>query len=112
MITIWHNPHCSKSRQTLALLESKGPVTIRLYLEDTPTAKELHNVLDLLGMSAIEIMRTNEPDFKELGLSGDLDTDRLIAAMLQAPRLIERPIVVANGKAAIGRPPENVLALL
>lgn len=112
MITIWHNPRCSKSRQTLALLDGKGAVAVRKYLEDAPSAEELVEVQTLLGGSAIEMMRPKETLFKELGLSkSDADAD-LIAAMAANPKLIERPIVLANGKAALGRPPEAVLDIL
>lgn len=112
VITIWHNPRCSKSRQTLALLEGRGEVTVRNYLEDTPSAAEIRTARDLLGLSAIAMMRPKEPAFKELGLSKDDDDESLIAAMAEAPKLIERPIVFANGKAALGRPPEQVLEIL
>ena len=112
MITIWHNPRCSKSRQTLALIEDKGDVSIRKYLEDAPTEVELREVLDLLGISAIQMMRTKEAEFKDLGLSKEDDDATLIAAMAQTPKLIERPIVIKDGKARIGRPPESVLEIL
>ncbi|WP_204113811.1 arsenate reductase (glutaredoxin) [Shimia biformata] len=112
VITIWHNPRCSKSRQTLALIEDKGAVTIRKYLEDAPSAEEIRAALDLLGLAPVEIMRTGEARFRELGLAKTDEGDRLIAAMAENPILIERPIVFANGKAAIGRPPEAVLDIL
>lgn len=112
MITIWHNPRCSKSRQTLALIEDKGDVSIRKYLEDAPTEAELRDVLELLGISAIQMMRTKEAEFKDLGLSKEDDDATLIAAMAQTPKLIERPIVIKDGKARIGRPPESVLEIL
>lgn len=112
MITIWHNPRCSKSRQALALVEEKGDVKERRYLDDAPTLTELMDVQSLLGVSAIEMMRTKEALFKELGLSKTDDDATLLAAMAQNPKLIERPIVIANGKAAIGRPPEAVLNIL
>ncbi|MDX1780685.1 MAG: arsenate reductase (glutaredoxin) [Thalassovita sp.] len=111
MITIWHNPRCSKSRQTLALIEDRD-VTIRKYLEDAPTVEEIRAARDALGMGAIEMMRVKEKVFKELGLSRTDDDEILIAAMAENPVLIERPIVFANGKAAIGRPPEAVLEIL
>lgn len=111
MTTIWHNPRCSKSRQTLALIEDKGEVTIRKYLEDTPTADEIRAARDLLGFKAIEMMRPKEAAFKEMGLSKTDDDETLIAAMAKEPKLIERPIVFAGGKAALGRPPEAVLDL-
>ena len=112
MITIWHNPRCSKSRQTLALIEEKADITIRRYLEDAPSAEEITAVQALLGLPLIEMMRPKEARFKELGLSKTDDAATLLAAMAENPVLIERPIVIANGKAAIGRPPENVLAIL
>lgn len=112
MTEIWHNPRCSKSRQTLALVEEKGPVTIRKYLEDAPTEAEIREVLELLSIPAIDLMRKSEAEFKERGLSKDSDEDMLIAAMVEVPKLIERPVVIANGKARLGRPPESVLDIL
>ena len=111
MITIWHNPRCSKSRQTLTLIEDKGDVTIRKYLEDAPGVDELRSARDLLGLKAIDMMRPKEAAFKDMGLSKTDDDETLIAAMAANPKLIERPIVFANGKAALGRPPEAVLTL-
>ena len=113
MITIWHNPRCSKSRQTLALLEERGhAVTIRRYLDLPPTAEELRAALALLGLPAIGLTRTGETAFKDLGLAKDADDDTLVAALAATPKLIERPVVFANGKAALGRPPEAVLDIL
>ena len=113
MITIWHNPRCSKSRQTLALLEERGlDVTVRKYLEDAPSADELRTARDLLGVDVVAMMRVKEKVFKELGLNKDDSEEALIAAMAANPVLIERPVVFANGKAALGRPPENVLDIL
>lgn len=112
MITIWHNPRCSKSRQTLALVEAKGEVTVRRYLEDAPSLQELTEVQALLGMPVIDMMRPKEALFKELGLSKSDDDATLLAAMAENPKLIERPIVLANDKAALGRPPEAVLDIL
>ncbi|WP_095590513.1 arsenate reductase (glutaredoxin) [Actibacterium ureilyticum] len=112
-ITIWHNPRCSKSRQTLALIEERGgTITIRKYLDDAPSADEIRETLALLGMPAIQMMRPKEALFAELGLSRDDTDDTLIAAMAAHPKLIERPIVFANGRAAMGRPPEAVLQIL
>lgn len=111
MITIWHNPRCSKSRQTLALLEGRD-VTVRLYLEDAPSIEELRAAQAALGLPVIQMVRTKEAEFKELGLSKDSPEDALLAAMAAHPRLIERPVVFANGKAALGRPPEAVLEIL
>ena len=112
MITIWHNPRCSKSRETLALLTDKGIAPeVRLYLDDVPTADELRSALATLGLTAGELVRRKEALFKDLDLA-DSNDDQLIDAMVANPKLIERPIVFANGRAALGRPPENVLAIL
>lgn len=112
-ITIWHNPRCSKSRQTLGLLEERGThPAIRLYLSDPPSEDEIRAARDLLGVPAIAMMRTKEAAFREAGLSKDMDDERLISAMATHPILIERPIVFANGRAAMGRPPEAVLDIL
>ncbi len=111
---IYHNPRCSKSRQTLALLEERGiePEIIE-YLKDPPSADELRDVLKKLGLDARDVMRTGEAVYKELGLKDpDLSDDTLIAAMVENPILIERPIVVSGKHAAIGRPPEKVLEIL
>jgi arsenate reductase len=114
MITIWHNPRCSKSRQTLTLIESAGaPVSIRRYLEDAPTAAEIAQVRDVLGLASVrEMMRGGENVFKELKLGPDTPEAALIAAMAAHPILIERPIVIAGDRAVIGRPPEAVKTLL
>lgn len=112
-LTLWHNPRCSKSRQALALLEEHGAdVSVRKYLEDAPTEAEIKAALDTLGITPIQMMRTKEAEFKDAGLTKDSDAAELIAAMVATPKLIERPIAFAGDKAAIGRPPENVLALL
>jgi len=112
VITIWHNPRCSKSRQTLALVEAKGEVTVRRYLENAPSLQELTEVQALLGLPVIDMMRPKEALFKELGLSKSDDNATLLAAMAENPKLIERPIVLADGKASLGRPPEAVLDIL
>ncbi len=112
MITIWHNPKCSKSRQTLALVQEHGEVTVRTYLDHAPNVEEIRNLCALLQISPVQLMRTNEARFKELGLAKDDADETLITAMAQAPILIERPVVFANGKAALGRPPEAVLDIL
>lgn len=113
MIEIWHNPRCSKSRQTLALLEERGVApSVRLYQEDAPSAEEIRAVIASLGVPTAKIMRVKDGLFRDLGLSADDDEARLIEAMAAHPALIERPIVVANGKAALGRPPEAVLDIL
>lgn len=113
MTEIWHNPRCSKSRQTLAILEERGEViTVRRYLEDAPDAAMLRSVLAALDVPPIAIMRTGEKQFKDLGLGKDSPDDTLIAAMVAHPILIERPIVIKDGKARIGRPPESVIDIL
>jgi arsenate reductase len=112
--TIYHNPRCSKSRQTLALLEERG-VAPRIveYLKTPPTAAELKTILKKLGLKPRDILRQGEPRYAELGLKDrDVDDDALIALMVANPILIERPIVVRGNKAAIGRPPETVLEIL
>ena len=113
MITLWHNPRCSKSREGLKLLQEAGAdVEVRKYLEDAPSAAEIRAVLDKLGVAPIDMMRTKEKLFRELGLSRDSDPDTLIRAMAEHPRLIERPIGIRGDRARIGRPPENLLELL
>ena len=112
-VTIWHNPRCSKSRATLALLQERGITPVeRAYLKDAPSADEIRAAARLLGVPVIEFTRTGDALFKELGLTRDSDEETLIAALAANPKLIERPIVFANGKAAIGRPPEAVLDIL
>ncbi|MCV2880538.1 arsenate reductase (glutaredoxin) [Actibacterium sp. XHP0104] len=112
-VTIWHNPRCSKSRQTLALLEENGiQPDVRVYLTDGPSLAELQAVQQALGLPAAAFCRVNDKEFAEAGLSKTDDDATLLAAMAATPRLIERPIVIANGKAALGRPPEAVLDIL
>lgn len=112
-VTIYHNPRCSKSRQTLELLRDKGiEPTIVEYLKDPPDADTLVSLLSMLNLSARGLMRTKEAAYKDLGLSTITVEEDLVAAMVENPVLIERPIVLANGKAALGRPPEAVLEIL
>ncbi len=113
-VVIYHNPRCSKSRQTLKLLEDNDiKPEVRLYLDTPPAAAELKKLLAALDLSARELLRKGEAEYKELGLADkSLSEAQLVAAMADHPRLIERPIVVRDGKAVLGRPPENVLALL
>lgn len=113
-IEIFHNPRCSKSRATLALLQDRGfEPNVRLYLEDPPDRTELRALLGKLGISARELLRKGEPEYRELGLAdAGLDEAALISAMASHPRLIERPIVVSGQRAALGRPPESVLEIL
>ncbi len=113
-VKIYHNPRCSKSRQTLQLLKDNNiePEVVK-YLETPPGREELEQILDMLGLEPRELMRRKEKEYKELGLDDPgLTRDQLIDAMVEHPRLIERPIVVKDGRAAIGRPPEKVLELL
>ncbi|WP_143526108.1 arsenate reductase (glutaredoxin) [Roseivivax lentus] len=110
---LWHNPRCSKSRQALQLLEARGvPVTVRRYLEEAQDAAELADLHAKLGVPAIEMVRVKEPEFKAAGLSRDSDAQRLLAAMAETPKLIERPVLIAGDRAVIGRPPERILELL
>ena len=114
-VTIYHNPRCSKSRETLSLLKDNGiDPDVVLYLETPPDSTTLHKLLTMLGMnSARELMRQKEELYKDLNLSdSQLSEEALIQAMVDNPKLIERPIVVANGKARIGRPPEDVLGIV
>lgn len=114
MTTIYHNPRCSKSRQTLALLE-ENQVTpeVVLYLETPPNADTLKDLLGKLGIGARELLRKGEDAYKENNLKdASLSDEDLINAMVAHPKLIERPIVVKGDKAVLGRPPENVLALI
>lgn len=114
MIRIYHNSRCSKSRSALALVEQRGePFEVINYLETPPSAEELKTLLSQLGITPRELLRTGEDEYRELGLAdSSLNEETLIAAMMKHPRLIERPIVVAKGKAVIGRPPEKVLEIL
>lgn len=112
-VTIWHNPRCSKSRETLALLKDQGvEPEIRLYLKDAPDESEIRDALDKLGMGALELARQGETRFRELGFDEDTDPDTVIAAMTVHPILIERPVVIKGDTAVIGRPPMTVLDLV
>lgn len=112
-VTIWHNPRCSKSRDAATLLEEKGiDAEVVKYLDTPPTKEELITVLKMLGITARELMRTKEDIYKELNLKEVTDEEELIEAMVAHPRLIERPIVIKEGKAVIGRPIENIIDLL
>lgn len=112
-VVIYHNPRCSKSRATLELLQARGiePQVVD-YLRQPPSLAELTHILDLLGLEPRELMRRQEDEYAEANLDDPgLTRETLILAMIQRPRLIERPIVVANGRAVIGRPPERVLEI-
>jgi arsenate reductase len=114
MVAIYHNPRCSKSRQVLELLRQRGiePEIVE-YLKTPPTKAELKRILKLLGLAPRALMRKGEAPYKEKHLDNPkLTDDQLIAAMVADPVLIERPIVLAGSKAALGRPPEKVLEIL
>lgn len=113
-VQMLHNPRCSKSRTTLQLLRENGvEPEIILYLETPPDTDLLISILRKLDLKPRELMRTGQPEYKEMGLDDmQLSDEQLIAAMIKAPILIERPIVLANGQARIGRPPESVLKIL
>jgi len=113
-VILYHNPRCSKSRQTLQLLTDQGisPQIVE-YLKTPPSIEELERILGLLGLEPRELMRKGEAVYKEVGLADPaLDRKALIQAMVDNPILIERPIVIANGKATLGRPPEKILEIL
>ncbi|MCW8127026.1 arsenate reductase (glutaredoxin) [Microbulbifer halophilus] len=114
MWTIYHNPRCSKSRQTLQLLQDNGvEPEVVLYLETPPSKAQLAELLHKLGLSARELLRTGESAYKELQLKDRaLSDEQLIDAMVQHPKLIQRPIVVRGDRAVLGRPPENALELI
>lgn len=110
---IFHNPRCTKSRQTLALIEEKGvDVEIVKYLENTPSKSELEAVIAKLGIIPIKLIRKTEAIYKEQFKGRELTDDEWVDAMIAYPKLIERPIVIKGDKAVIGRPPENVLELM
>ncbi|MDC9724644.1 MAG: arsenate reductase (glutaredoxin) [Gammaproteobacteria bacterium] len=113
-IHIYHNPRCSKSRQTLALLEENGfQAEVIEYLKTPPSIESLSNIIEQLGFTARQLLRKGEAIYKELNLKDETLTEsQLIQAMCEHPKLIERPIVIHNGKAKIGRPPESVLEIL
>ena len=113
MIKIYHNPRCSKSREGLTIVQESGKkFEIVEYLKETPTFEELSSILSLLEITPIELIRKNEAIWKEKYKGTELSSDELITAMIENPKLIERPIVINNGKAIIGRPPENIKQIL
>jgi arsenate reductase (glutaredoxin) len=112
-VIIYHNPRCSKSRQTLALIHERGiePKIVE-YLKQPPSAAELKRIIAMLGIPAHALLRSNEPEYRALGLSADSSEARLVEAMSAQPRLIQRPIVIVGEQARIGRPPEQVAEIL
>lgn len=113
-IKIYHNPRCSKSRATMELLaDNKVNSEVIEYLKTPPSKQELEDILKMLGLEPRQLMRTHEAEYKDNNLADEsLSREQLIDAMIQHPKLIERPIVINNGKAAIGRPPESILEIL
>ena len=113
-VKIWHNNSCSKSRQTMVLLEEHGvKIDIKNYLVDNITIEELRNVVSLLGIPARGLIRTKEDEYKDLGLDDlSLGDEILLEAMVKTPKLIERPIVINGNRATLGRPPINVLEII
>lgn len=113
-VKIFHNPRCSKSRMTLQLLNDRDIVPdVIEYLQTPPNAQELEEILTLLKIQPRQLMRTHEQEYKDNNLADEsLSREQLIEAMVKFPKLIERPIVITNGKAAIGRPPESILEIL
>ncbi len=110
---IYHNPRCSKSRQTLQLIKDSGQeIEIVEYLNSPPTFEELKSIIDYLGITPEQLLRKNEAIYKEQFKGKSLSDDEWIQAMIDYPKLMERPIVVDGKKAVLGRPPEKVLSLL
>lgn len=112
-VIIYHNPKCSKSRETLQLLREHGvePEIVK-YLDDPPSQKRIIELIDMLGVAPAQILRTKEKEYKELGLSAQSSKSEVARAIAAHPVLLERPIVVRGGKARLGRPPERVLEIL
>jgi arsenate reductase len=112
-ITIWHNPKCSKSREAMDILTQNGcDAEVVRYLEEAPNKQSIQKVLKMLGVAPRELMRTKEELYKELNLKEEHEDDALIDAMVQHPKLIERPIIIKGDKAIIGRPSERIEAFL
>jgi len=112
-VTIWHNPRCSKSREALSILEDSGcEMNVVKYLETTPTKDEITTALTMLGMNPKELMRTKEDIFKELDLQNEDDYDKLVDAMVENPKLIERPVIFKENLAIIGRPTSIIAKFL
>ena len=113
MTTLYHNPRCSKSRETLQLLKEKGEtIEIINYLKTPPSIAELRQIIELLGIKPLDLVRTQEKEWKENFENKKLSDQEILVAMIENPRLIERPIAIKGTRAAIGRPPEKVLEIL
>ncbi|WP_435415146.1 arsenate reductase (glutaredoxin) [Polaribacter aestuariivivens] len=113
MIKIYHNPRCRKSREGLEILKNSGKeFEVIKYLEEIPTEKELSEIINLLNISPIQLVRKTEKIWKETFKGKELSDSEIISAMIQNPKLIERPIVINNKKAVIGRPPTNILEII
>ena len=113
LVTIYHNPKCSKSRQTLALLEERDlELRIVPYLESPPSKSELADIVKMLGIAAADIVRTGEDEYKESGLTADSSENDILDAIVIAPKLMQRPIVICGDQARVGRPPESALEIL
>ena len=112
-ITIWHNPRCSKSREALHILqENNSKIEVVKYLQSNPSKKEIQEILSKLDLSARELMREKEDIYKELNLKDELDEEKLIEAMVEYPKLIERPVLIKGDKAIIGRPTSKIAEFL
>ena len=113
MTTLYHNPRCSKSREALEILNEKGEeVNVIHYLKTPPTVDELRNLISLLKIKPLELIRAQEAEWKDNFKDKSLSDDELVEAMIAFPKLIERPIVVKNSKAIIGRPPQKIIDIL
>ena len=113
LVTIYHNPKCSKSRQTLALLEERAlELRIVPYLESPPSKSELADIVKMLGVTAADIVRTGEDEYQESGLTADSSESDVLDAIIIAPQLMQRPIVICGEQARVGRPPESTLEIL
>ena len=113
LVTIYHNPRCSKSRQTLALLEERDlELRIVPYLESPPSKKELTDIAKMLGVTAADIVRTGEDEYKDSGLTANSSENDILNAIFTTPKLMQRPIVVCGDQARVGRPPDSVLKIL
>ena len=113
LVTIYHNPRCSKSRQTLALLEERDlELRIVPYLESPPSKNELADIVKMLGVAAADIVRTGEDEYKDSGLTANSSENDILDALVTKPKLMQRPIVICGDQARLGRPPESVLKIL